>query len=161
MSIVGQTALALQAAHERGVIHRDVKPGNLMITPDGRVKVTDFGIARATDEVPLTQTGTVLGTSYYLAPEQAAGREVTAASDVYSLGIVAYECLAGRRPFQDTNPVAVALAHQTEPPAAAAADRAGADRAAGLRGAVQEIPATGRRQRASSAGGRSRWPIRA
>ena len=116
MSIVGQTALALQAAHERGVIHRDIKPGNLMITPDGRVKVTDFGIARATDEVPLTQTGTVLGTSYYLAPEQAAGREVTAASDVYSLGIVAYECLAGRRPFQDTNPVAVALAHQTEPP---------------------------------------------
>ena len=87
-----------------------------MITPDGRVKVTDFGIARATDEVPLTQTGTVLGTSYYLAPEQAAGREVTAASDVYSLGIVAYECLAGKRPFQDTNPVAVALAHQTEPP---------------------------------------------
>jgi serine/threonine-protein kinase len=116
MSIVGQTALALQAAHERGVIHRDIKPGNLMITPDGRVKVTDFGIARATDEVPLTQTGTVLGTSYYLAPEQAAGREVTAASDVYSLGIVAYECLAGRRPFQDTNPVAVAMAHQTQPP---------------------------------------------
>ncbi|HEX4015525.1 MAG TPA: serine/threonine-protein kinase [Frankiaceae bacterium] len=116
MSIVGQTALALQAAHERGVIHRDIKPGNLMITPDGRVKVTDFGIARATDEVPLTQTGTVLGTSYYLAPEQAAGREVTAASDVYSLGIVAYECLAGRRPFSDTNPVAVALAHQTQPP---------------------------------------------
>ncbi len=116
MSIVGQTALALQAAHERGVIHRDIKPGNLMITPDGRVKVTDFGIARATDEVPLTQTGTVLGTSYYLAPEQAAGREVTAASDVYSLGIVAYECLAGRRPFSDTNPVAVAMAHQTQPP---------------------------------------------
>ncbi len=118
MSIIGQAALALQAAHERGVIHRDIKPGNIMITPDGRVKITDFGIARATDEVPLTQTGTVLGTSYYLAPEQAAGREVTAASDVYSLGIVAYECLAGRRPFQDSNPVAVALAHQTEPPPA-------------------------------------------
>ena len=116
MSVVGQTALALQAAHERGVIHRDVKPGNLLVTPDGRVKVTDFGIARATDEIPLTQTGTVLGTSYYLAPEQAAGQQVTAASDVYSLGIVAYECLAGHRPFQDTNPVAVALAHQTEPP---------------------------------------------
>ncbi len=118
MSIIGQTALALQAAHERGVIHRDIKPGNLMITPDGRVKVTDFGISRATDEVPLTQTGTVLGTSYYLAPEQAAGYEVTAASDVYSLGIVAYECLAGNRPFQDSNPVAVALAHQTQRPPA-------------------------------------------
>lgn len=116
MSIVGQTALALQAAHERGIVHRDIKPGNLMITPDGRVKVTDFGISRATDEVPLTQTGTVLGTAYYIAPEQAAGREVTAASDVYSLGIVAYECLAGHRPFQDSNPVAVAVAHQTQPP---------------------------------------------
>jgi len=118
MSIVGQTALALQEAHDCGVIHRDVKPGNLMVTPDGRVKVTDFGIARATDEVPLTAAGTVLGTSCYLAPEQAAGREVTPASDVYSLGIVAYECLAGRRPFSDANPVTVALAHQMEPPPA-------------------------------------------
>ncbi len=116
MSIVGQTALALQAAHERGVIHRDVKPGNLIITPEGRVKVTDFGIARATDDVPLTQTGTVLGTSFYLSPEQASGEQVGPASDVYSLGVVAYECLAGRRPFQGTNPVAVAVAHQTEPP---------------------------------------------
>ena len=100
MSIVGQTALALQAAHERGVIHRDVKPGNLMITPDGRVKVTDFGIARATDEVPLTQTGTVLGTSYYLAPEQAAGEEVDARCDLYSLGVVTYQALAGRLPYE-------------------------------------------------------------
>jgi serine/threonine-protein kinase len=116
MSILGQTAMALSAAHERGVVHRDIKPGNLLITPDDRVKVTDFGIARATDEVPLTTTGTVLGTSFYLAPEQAAGRGVTAASDIYSLGIVGYECLSGRRPFQDSNPVTVALAHQMEPP---------------------------------------------
>src|ERR1700761_3601573 len=116
MSILGQTAKALSAAHERGVVHRDIKPGNLIITPDDRVKVTDFGISRATDEVPLTTTGTVLGTSYYLAPEQAAGRGVNAASDIYSLGVVGYECLAGRRPFQDSNPVTVALAHQMEPP---------------------------------------------
>ena len=112
MSIIGQSAQALQAAHDSGVVHRDIKPGNLMVMPDGQVKVTDFGIARATDDIPLTTTGTVLGTSYYLSPEQTAGHPATSASDVYALGIVAYECLAGRRPFQDTNPVAVALAHQ-------------------------------------------------
>jgi beta-lactam-binding protein with PASTA domain len=114
MNIVGQAALALQAAHEAGVVHRDVKPGNLLVTSDDTVKVTDFGIARAADAVPLTRTGTVLGTAFYLSPEQAAGDEVGPASDVYSLGIVAYECLAGRRPFAGTNPVAVALAHQRE-----------------------------------------------
>src|SRR3954453_7425640 len=114
MNIVGQAALALQAAHEAGVVHRDIKPGNLLVTADDTVKVTDFGIARATDAVPLTRTGTVLGTAFYLSPEQAAGDEVGPASDIYSLGIVAYECLAGRRPFAGTNPVAVALAHQRE-----------------------------------------------
>jgi serine/threonine protein kinase len=116
MSIVGQSALALQVAHEGGVIHRDIKPGNIMIMPNGHVKLTDFGIARATDDIPLTTTGNVLGTSYYLSPEQTRGHAATSASDVYSLAIVAYECLAGRRPFQDTNPVAVALAHHKDPP---------------------------------------------
>ena len=116
LDIIGQAALALGAAHAAGVVHRDVKPGNLMVRPDGVVKVTDFGIARATDAVPLTQTGTVLGTAYYLSPEQASGRPVTPASDVYSLGAVAYECLAGRRPFQGDNPVAVATAHVRETP---------------------------------------------
>lgn len=114
MNIVGQAALALQAAHEAGVVHRDIKPGNLLVTSDDTVKVTDFGIARATDAVPLTRTGTVLGTAFYLSPEQAAGDAVGPASDIYSLGIVAYECLTGRRPFPGTNPVAVALAHQRE-----------------------------------------------
>ncbi|MDQ1674153.1 MAG: eukaryotic-like serine/threonine-protein kinase [Frankiaceae bacterium] len=114
MNVVGQAALALQAAHEAGVVHRDIKPGNLLVTADETVKVTDFGIARATDAVPLTQTGTVLGTAFYLSPEQAAGDEVGPPSDIYSLGIVAYECLSGRRPFAGTNPVAVALAHQRE-----------------------------------------------
>jgi serine/threonine protein kinase len=116
MSVVGQSALALQVAHEGGVIHRDIKPGNIMIMPNGHVKLTDFGIARATDDIPLTTTGNVLGTSYYLSPEQTSGQAATSASDVYSLAIVAYECLAGRRPFQDTNPVAVALAHHKDPP---------------------------------------------
>jgi serine/threonine-protein kinase len=116
MNVVGQAALALQAAHEAGVVHRDIKPGNLLVTADDTVKVTDFGIARATDAVPLTRTGTVLGTAFYLSPEQAAGDEVGPASDIYSLGVVAYECLAGRRPFAGTNPVAVALAHQREQP---------------------------------------------
>ncbi|HSP37450.1 MAG TPA: protein kinase [Frankiaceae bacterium] len=114
MNIVGQTALALQAAHEAGVVHRDIKPGNLLVMADDTVKVTDFGIARAADAVPLTRTGTVLGTAFYLSPEQAAGDDVGPPSDIYSLGIVAYECLTGRRPFAGTNPVAVALAHQRE-----------------------------------------------
>jgi serine/threonine protein kinase len=116
MSIIGQAAQALEVAHASGVIHRDIKPGNLMVMPDGHVKVTDFGIARATDDIPLTTTGDVLGTSYYLSPEQTSGHPATSASDIYSLAIVAYESLAGRRPFQDTNPVAVALAHQQDPP---------------------------------------------
>jgi serine/threonine-protein kinase len=118
LDVVGQAARALDAAHEGGVIHRDVKPGNILICPDGTVKLTDFGIARAADAVPLTQTGTVLGTAHYLSPEQAAGRDVTRASDVYSLGVVAYECLAGRRPFGDDSAVAIAMAHLYEDPPA-------------------------------------------
>ena len=118
LDIVGQAALALQTAHDGGVIHRDVKPGNLLITPEGTVKVTDFGIARATNSVPLTLTGAIMGTAYYISPEQASGGSVTAASDGYSLGIVAYECLSGRRPFDGDTPVSVALAQvREEPPA--------------------------------------------
>ncbi len=118
LDIIGQAALALQVAHDGGVIHRDVKPGNLLLTPDGTVKITDFGIARATDSVPLTLTGAIMGTAYYISPEQASGESVTPASDVYSLGIVAYECLTGRRPFDGNTPVNVALAQvREEPPA--------------------------------------------
>ncbi|WP_198950489.1 serine/threonine-protein kinase, partial [Kineosporia sp. A_224] len=116
LDIVAQSARALHAAHERGVVHRDVKPANLLVTPDGTLKVTDFGIARPRDHEPLTMTGQVMGTAHYLAPELARGREATPLSDVYALGVVMYECLAGRRPFEGDNQVAVATAHLAEPP---------------------------------------------
>jgi eukaryotic-like serine/threonine-protein kinase len=116
LDIVGQAALALQAAHEAGVIHRDVKPGNILIRPDGVVKVTDFGIARVVDAAPVTQTGMVVGTAAYLSPEQASGRSTTPASDIYSLGVVAYECLNGERPFRADSAVGVAMAHATATP---------------------------------------------
>lgn len=116
LDIVAQTASALHAAHEAGLVHRDVKPGNLLITPDGRVKITDFGIARAADQVPLTATGQVMGTVQYLAPEQASGKDASPATDIYSLGIVAYEALAGRRPFTGESQVAIAMAHIKNPP---------------------------------------------
>ena len=117
LDIVGQAGLALQAAHDTGVVHRDVKPGNLLIRPDGVVKVTDFGIARAIDAAPVTQTGMVVGTAAYLSPEQAEGKPITPASDIYALGVVTYECLSGQRPFDDGSPVAVAMAHiNTKPP---------------------------------------------
>lgn len=118
MDIVAQTAAALGAAHRAGLVHRDIKPGNLLITPDHRVKITDFGIARIADQVPLTATGQVMGTVQYLSPEQASGHAATPATDIYSLGIVAYECLAGRRPFTGESQVAIAMAHiNDEPPA--------------------------------------------
>ena len=118
MDIVSQTALALHAAHKAGLVHRDIKPGNLLITPDRRVKITDFGIARIADQVPLTATGQVMGTVQYLSPEQASGHAANPSTDIYSLGIVAYEALAGRRPFTGESQVAIAMAHiNDEPPA--------------------------------------------
>lgn len=116
LDIVAQTASALHAAHEAGLVHRDIKPGNLLITPDGRVKITDFGIARAADQVPLTATGQVMGTVQYLSPEQASGKTASPLTDIYSLGIVAYEALAGRRPFTGESQVSIAMAHIKNPP---------------------------------------------
>lgn len=116
LDIVAQTASALQAAHAAGLVHRDIKPGNLLITPDGRVKITDFGIARIADQVPLTATGQVMGTVQYLSPEQASGHPASPATDVYSLGIVAYECLTGKRPFTGESQVAIAMAQINEKP---------------------------------------------
>jgi serine/threonine-protein kinase len=116
LDIVAQTASALQAAHAAGLVHRDIKPGNLLITPDGRVKITDFGIARIADQVPLTATGQVMGTVQYLSPEQASGHPASPATDIYSLGIVAYESMAGRRPFTGESQVAIAMAQINEQP---------------------------------------------
>ena len=118
MDIIAQTASALGAAHKAGLVHRDIKPGNLLITPDHRVKITDFGIARIADQVPLTATGQVMGTVQYLSPEQASGHPASPSTDIYSLGVVGYECLAGRRPFTGESQVAIAMAHiNDEPPA--------------------------------------------
>ncbi len=109
-------ASALEAAHRRGIVHRDVKPGNILITEGGEVKVTDFGIARAVSEASMTVTGTTLGSVHYFSPEQARGDEVTGASDVYALGIVLYEMLTGRRPFEADSAAGVALKRLNEDP---------------------------------------------
>jgi serine/threonine-protein kinase len=117
LQLVLAVADGLAFAHERGLVHRDVKPQNVLVSLDGEVKVTDFGIARSLDvEHGVTQTGTVLGTSEYLAPEQASGKPVSPATDVYSLGVVLWELLAGDVPFVGENFVAVALRHLNEPP---------------------------------------------
>ncbi len=115
LSLLAQTAEALHAAHVFGVVHRDVKPGNLLLLDDGTIKVTDFGIARAANSVALTEVGQVIGTAMYISPEQAIGAEATPASDIYSLGVIGYEMLAGRAPFTADNAGALAMAHVHQP----------------------------------------------
>ncbi|SFP68849.1 serine/threonine protein kinase [Geodermatophilus dictyosporus] len=116
LDVVGQTAAALAAAHAAGVVHRDVKPGNVLLGRDGSVKITDFGIAWSAASAPLTRTGQVVGTASYLSPEQAGGGKAGPASDVYALGMVAWECLAGRRVFDGEHPVQVALRQLRDEP---------------------------------------------
>lgn len=111
MSLIAQAAEALQAAHEKGIVHRDVKPGNLLVRPNGTLVLTDFGIARSAAASQLTATGAVLGTASYLAPEQASGIPASALSDVYSLGVVAYQCLSGQRPYDGDTPLEIAMKH--------------------------------------------------
>ncbi|MFI9810851.1 serine/threonine-protein kinase [Saccharothrix variisporea] len=111
LDLLEQAGNALQAAHERGLVHRDVKPGNILVTPTGKVKITDFGIAKAADAAPVTHTGMVMGTAHYIAPEQALGHAAEPASDVYALGVCGYECLTGHRPFLSENAVTVAMMH--------------------------------------------------
>ncbi|MFE9192811.1 protein kinase [Micromonospora sp. NPDC007208] len=116
MSIAAQTARALQAAHDAGVVHRDVKPSNLIIEPDGHVVLVDFGVAVTQEAASLTAPNQVVGTALYMAPEQVARNETTPAIDIYALGAVVYHCLAGRPPHQGENAVAVALRHLEEEP---------------------------------------------
>lgn len=111
LDILEQAGHALQAAHERGLVHRDIKPGNILVTPSGRVKITDFGIAKAAHAAPVTRSGMVMGTAHYIAPEQALGHDAEPASDVYALAVCGYECLAGHRPFLSEHSVTVAMMH--------------------------------------------------
>jgi len=110
MDIIAQAATGLQAAHRAGLVHRDIKPGNLLVGRNDHVKITDFGIAQVPGSARLTQAGMLMGTAAYMAPERATGGSATPASDLYALGVVAYECLTGQVPF-DGEPFAVALAH--------------------------------------------------
>src|SRR5215216_3075240 len=116
MALVAQAADALQAAHEKGVVHRDVKPGNLLVRPNGTLVLTDFGIARSVGAAQLTAAGSVLGTASYISPEQAAGSVATRLSDIYALGVVAYQCLSGHRPFEGDNPLEIAMRHVRDTP---------------------------------------------
>ena len=117
MSVLSQAAEALHTAHLAGIVHRDVKPGNLLVKADGTVVLVDFGIARSRAMAGLTAANMVLGTASYMSPEQATGQPVSAATDIYALGAVAYFCLAGQPPFHGDNPLAVALRHAQEEPA--------------------------------------------
>nr|WP_239522614.1 serine/threonine-protein kinase [Geodermatophilus sabuli] len=116
LSVLEQTASALAEAHRVGLVHRDVKPGNILVRGDGSVKITDFGIAWSAGSVPLTRTGQVIGTPQYLSPEQAEGHLATPASDVYALGLVGYECLTGHPAFDGDNAVTIALKQVREEP---------------------------------------------
>lgn len=118
LDVLEQAAHGLSIIHRMGLVHRDIKPGNLLITEAGQVKITDFGIAKAAEAVPLTRTGMVVGTAQYVSPEQAQGKSVAATTDVYSLGVVAYEMLAGHRPFSGDSSVSVAIAHINQAPPA-------------------------------------------
>jgi eukaryotic-like serine/threonine-protein kinase len=116
VELASSVCVALSEAHKAGIVHRDIKPGNIMVTRNGEVKVMDFGIARAATAETVTATATVLGTASYLSPEQAQGKPVDARSDIYSLGVVLYEMLVGRVPFGGDSAVAVAYKHVQEPP---------------------------------------------
>ena len=115
LPMLSQTARGLFVAHSHEVIHRDVKPANIMVSDDGNVKITDFGVSYSTNQEQITQDGMVVGTAQYISPEQAQGKHATPQSDIYSLGVVAYEGLCGHRPFTGATPVDIAAAHVNDP----------------------------------------------
>jgi len=146
MDVLAQAAAGLEAAHAAGLVHRDVKPANLLVGPGNQVKITDFGVAHAAGSAPITRAGTLVGTPAYLAPERAAGAPATPASDLYSLGVVGYHCLTGSPPFSGM-PIEVAAAHQLRelPPLPATVP-------AGVAGLVGELTAKDPAARPTSAG---------
>ena len=155
-SILAQAALALGTAHEAGVVHRDVKPANILLRNDGVVKLTDFGIARAMDGIGHTRVGEMVGTPNYISPEQAMGEKATGASDLYALGVVAHEMLTGTRPFDRGTPIATAMSHVNEPPPPLGRRRA--DRPARRRrDAAGEGPREASRQRPHRRGDARAW----
>jgi serine/threonine-protein kinase len=168
MSIVAQAADALQSAHDKGVVHRDVKPGNLLVTAGDQIVLTDFGIARSVAAAPLTATGAVVGTVSYLAPEQVLGKPATARSDLYALGVVAYECLSGRRPFDGDNPFEIAMKRVRGAPPALGSDvppavRAVVDRALAADpeqrwATAEELARAARRAASAGSAGRATVP---
>ncbi|OZG69649.1 serine/threonine-protein kinase [Bifidobacterium eulemuris] len=115
LPILIQTARGLFIAHSHGVIHRDIKPANIMVSDTGEVKITDFGVSYSTNQAQITQDGMVVGTAQYISPEQAQGLQASPQSDIYSLGVVAYEGLTGHRPFTGATPVDIAAAHVNDP----------------------------------------------
>jgi serine/threonine-protein kinase len=146
MDVLAQAAAGLQAAHAAGLVHRDIKPGNLLVGPAGQMKITDFGIAYAAWSAPITQAGALVGTPAYLAPERIAGGPATPASDLYSLGVVGYQCLTGEAPFGGILPeVATAHQHRTLPPLPRTVP-------AGVAGLVLELTARDPAARPASAG---------
>ncbi|MBQ5762684.1 MAG: serine/threonine protein kinase [Aeriscardovia sp.] len=115
LPLVSQVAKGLYVAHRNGVIHRDIKPANIMVSPEGKVKITDFGVSYSANQAQITKVGMVVGTAQYISPEQAKGAKPVAQSDIYSLGIVLYEGLAGHRPFTGPTPVDIAAAQVNDP----------------------------------------------
>ncbi|MET1036797.1 MAG: protein kinase [Aeromicrobium sp.] len=146
MSVVEQAAEGLAVAHAAGIVHRDLKPGNIMLTPEGRTVLVDFGIARSAVSEPITATGSMIGTADYMSPEQVGGRPATPRSDLYALGVVAYQCLTGESPFRRETSIATALAQLNDdlPPL-------GADVPADARALVEALTAKDPAQRPASA----------